>query len=362
MRIVVLSNIGLGLFKFRQELLKELCREHEVFFCIPRDEFVPPLERLGSIFVDNPWLERHGTNPVQEWKLFRFYVRRLKALSPDVVLTYTVKPNIYGGLACAHLGVPYIANVTGLGLGFGNGGLLQKTLLILYRLGLRKAQKVFFQNQDNLDFLVGRGVVSGNVELLPGSGVNLVQYPLLPYPSGDTVDFAFVARVMKEKGIDQYLDAAAAIRQRHPETRFHVCGFCEEAYEGQLKRLHSQGTVIYHGLVSDMVEIYKTISCTVLPTYYSEGLNNVLLESAACGRPIITTDRAGCREVIDDGVNGFIVRQQDSQDLIDKIERFLGLSVQKREAMGRLGRGKVEREFDREIVVRKYQEEIAKVK
>lgn len=251
-----------------------------------------------------------------------------------------------------------MANVTGLGTAIENGGLMQKISLALYKRGLRKAQKVFFQNTENRDFMVSKGVVKGPYDMLPGSGVNLNQYNVFPYPDGGTVDFVFIARVMKEKGIDQYLDAAKEIRKRHPETRFHICGFCEQNYEELLKELNDNGTVIYHGLVSDMTEIYKMISCTVHPTYYPECLSNVLLESAASGRPIITTDRSGCREVVEDGVNGYVVKQQDSEDLIEKIEKFLSLSVDARKAMGLAGRAKVEREFDRQIVIRKYKEEI----
>lgn len=362
MRVLILANIGLGLYKFRKELLEELVKENEVFFCIPNDEFVEPIKAIGCKFVDNPLLDRHGTNPVKELKLISFYKKVLRDIKPDIVFTYTIKPNAYGGMACASLGVPYVANVTGLGTSIENGGLMQKISLTLYNLGLRKAQKVFFQNTENRDFMVSHGVVKGPYDMLPGSGVNLDQYQVFPYPSGETLDFVFIARVMKEKGIDQYLDAAKEIRKRHPETRFHICGFCEQDYEETLKELNDDGTVVYHGLVSDMTEIYRMISCTVHPTYYPEGLSNVLLESAASGRPIITTDRSGCREVVDDGVNGFVVKQQDSQDLIEKIEKFLSLSVDERRAMGLAGRAKVEREFDRKIVVQKYMDEMSKPK
>lgn len=361
MRVLILANIGLGLYKFRRELLQELVKENEVFFCIPDDEFVKPIKAIGCKYINNMLLDRHGTNPVKELKLISFYKRVLREIKPDIVFTYTIKPNAYGGMACASLDVPYVVNVTGLGTSIENGGLMQKVSLTLYKTGLRKAQKVFFQNTENRDFMVNHGVVKGPYDMLPGSGVNLEQYQVFPYPNGDTVNFVFIARVMKEKGIDQYLDAAKEIRKRHPEVRFHICGFCEQDYEGTLKKLNDNGTVVYHGLVSDMTEIYKMTSCTVLPTYYPEGLSNVLLESAASGRPIITTDRSGCREIVEDGVNGYVVKQKDSQDLIEKIEMFLSLSVSEREEMGLAGRMKVEREFDRKIVIQKYLDEIDKI-
>ena len=358
MRILILANIGLGLYKFRRELIEELVKKNEVYFNLPYDDFVDPLTALGCHYIRNPYLNRHGTNPIKELNLVRHYYEVLKDIKPDIVFTYTIKPNVYGGFVCASLGIPYVANITGLGTPIENGGLLQKVSLILYRLGLRKAQMVFFQNTENRDFMVSHGIVKGTYDMLPGSGVNLNQYKLLPYPDADTVDFVFIARVMKEKGIDQYLDAAKVIRKRHPETRFHICGFCEQDYEGLLKELNNEGTVIYHGLVSDMNEIYKLVSCTIHPTYYPEGLSNVLLESAATGRPIITTNRSGCREVVVDGVNGFVIKQQDSEDLIEKIERFLNLNIDQRKAMGLAGRAKVEQEFDRQIVIRKYMNEI----
>ena len=362
MRVLILANIDMGLYKFRRELLEELVKENEVFFCVPAGEFVESIKRIGCKFVPCTLIERHGTNPIKELKLISFYKKTLKDIKPDIVFTYTIKCNAYGGMACASLGIPYVTNVTGLGTAVENGGLMQKITLTLYKMGLRKAQKVFFQNAENRDFMLKHGVVRGKYDLLPGSGVNLSQYEVYPYPDGETVDFIFVARVMKEKGIDQYLDAAKEIRQHHSECRFHICGFCEQDYEETLKRLTDDGTVIYHGLVSDMKPIYRMASCTVHPTYYPEGLSNVLLESAASGRPIITTDRPGCREVVEDGVNGYMVRQQDSQDLIEKIERFLSLSFDEHKAMGLAGRAKVEREFDRKIVIQKYLDEVEKIK
>jgi len=163
---------------------------------------------------------------------------------------------------------------------------------------------------------------------------------------------------MREKGIDQYLEAAEYLRKKYPNTRFHVCGFCEQAYEDRLKKLNDDGVVIYHGMVRDVKAARSNIHCTVHPTYYPEGVSNILLESAACARPIITTDKSGCREVIDDGVNGFMVKQRDTKDLIEKLEKFLFLSDDERKQMGLRGRRKVEKAFDRQIVVDKYVEEL----
>lgn len=358
MKILILANNDVGLYKFRKELIGEFLKEHEVFICLPDGKFVRELVTMGCEFVPCNILDRHGTNPIKELRLFSWYKKVLKDYKPDIVFTYTIKPNVYGGAACASQNIPYVVNVTGLGLAVENGGMLQRITLAMYRFGLRKAQKVFFQNSENRDFLLKHHVVKNSYDMLPGSGVNLVQYQVTDYPKSHTVDFAFIARIMREKGIEQYLDAAQYIRKKYPNTRFHICGFCEQNYKEKIEELVKQGIVIYHGLVRDMTEIYKMISCVVHPTYYPEGISNVLLESAACGRPIITTNRSGCREVVDDGVNGYVVREKDSKDLINKIEKFLNLSIDEKQKMGIAGRRKVEREFDRQFVIEKYVAEV----
>lgn len=359
MKVMILANNDMGLYKFRKELVEELNKNHEVFICLPYGELVDNLVEMGCIFIPCELLDRHGTNPVKELKLISWYKENLRKYKPDIVFTYTIKPNVYGGYACGKLGIPYVVNVTGLGTAVENGGVMQKITLTLYKAGLKKAQKVFFQNTENRGFMLKHGVVKGSYDMLPGSGVNLDQYTVTEYPNGDTIEFMFISRVMKEKGIDQYLEAAEYIKKKYPQTKFHICGICEKEYEGNLHEFQEKGIIIYHGLVSDIVAMHKKSSCTIHPTYYPEGLSNVLLESCACGRPIITTDRSGCREVVDDGVNGFIVKEKDSKDLIEKIEKFLGMSVNERKAMGLAGRMKVENEFDRKIVIDKYLKEIS---
>ena len=165
-------------------------------------------------------------------------------------------------------------------------------------------------------------------------------------------------KVMKEKGIDLYLEAAKYCREKYPYTRFHVCGHCEQAYTEILKELHENGTIIYHGRIDDIAGMHRISQCTIHPSYYPEGMSNVLLESCACGRPIITTNRAGCREIVDDGRNGFVVKPKDREDLIEKVEKFLALSTEERRNMGLAGRTKVEKEFDRKIVIGKYLREV----
>lgn len=357
-KVLFLVNHDVVIYNFRLELVEHLLADgHQVVISSPYGERIEDLKALGCEYREID-IARHGMNPVKELKLISDYKKLLDQVNPDMVFAYTIKPNIYGSVACRSRKVPCVTNITGLGTAVENGGLVQKITVLLYKYAFTKVQRVFFQNTENMQFFVDHKIALGKHGLLPGSGVNLQRFEVLEYPETDTVEFAFISRIMKEKGIDQYLEAAEYIISKYPNTVFHVCGFCEDAYEDKLKDLTDKGIINYHGMVRDIKGFLKGIHCTIHPTYYPEGLSNVLLESSACARPIITTDRSGCREVIDNGVNGYVVKQQDSQDLIEKIEKFLKLSVAERKAMGLAGRAKVEREFDRQIVVEKYLKEL----
>ena len=355
---MILANSDVGLYKFRKELIERLLEQYEVHIVLPYGSFVDELVQTGCFFHAAEFHGR-GTNPFHDIRLFFKFYSVMRNIRPDVVLTYTIKPNIYGGAAALLLRIPYIANITGLGTAVEIPGILSAITTTLYKLPMRKAKKVFFQNEANLEFMKSRNIVKDNYAILPGSGVNLQQYKILPFPKGETVDFVFVARVMKEKGIDQYLEAAEYISSKYPYTRFHICGVCSNDYKNILAEACRSKHVIYHGVVNDMLPIYEKITCTVHPTYYPEGMSNVLLESCAAARPIITTNRPGCREIVDDGVNGYIVREKDSADLIEKLELFLQQTPEQMEAMGMRGREKVVREFDRNIVIEKYLKEIS---
>ena len=356
-RILILANNDLGLYKFRKELLQELVKQYEVYISLPDGKFVSNLTNLGCKFINTP-INRRGTNPITDLKLFLRYIKILKKINPDVVLTYTIKPNIYGGIACRLLKTPYISNITGLGTALENKGLLQKIIVHLYKIALKKAKCVFFQNNENKQFFIDNNISVGKGRLIPGSGVNLEHFQVLDYPASDTIEFAFISRIMKEKGIEQYLEAAEYIKNKYPNTRFHICGFCEEDYQDILEEMQSKGIIVYQGVLDDVREILKITHCTVHPTYYPEGMSNVLLESAACGRPIITTNRSGCREIVDDGVNGCLVKPKDTLELIRRIEQFIALDFEEKRRMGLAGRKKVEKEFNRQIVVDAYLEEI----
>lgn len=357
--VLILVNHEIVIYNFRKELVERLLSEgHRVIISSPKGDKIDKLVKLGSEH-DEIDMNRHGINPTRELKLLKYYNNLMKKYNPDIVFGYTIKPNIHGAMAAKIHNIPFVANITGLGSAVENPGILQKITIQMYRMSFSKIQTVFFQNKENRQFFIDNNIAVDKHKLLPGSGVNLDYFYLQEYPSTDSsIEFVFISRIMKEKGIDQYLEAAKYITKKYPKTKFHVCGFCEEEYEGLLEEYQKRGIIKYHGMINDVRDILKRTHCTVHPTYYPEGLSNVLLESAASGRPIISTDRSGTRETIDDGVNGYLVKEKSSKDLIKKIEKFLYLSFDEKKQMGYKGRKKVEKEFNRDIVVENYLEEI----
>lgn len=357
-KIVILSNHDAYTYNFRKEIIQKLINEnYDVHIVLPYGEKVEHLKKMGCHFIDLP-LDRRGMNPLTDLKLLYNYYKIIKRIKPDAVMSYTIKPNVYGGIVCRKLRIPFFPNVTGLGSAVEKESISQKVLIQLYKTTFKTASCVFFQNQENRNFFKEKKIKINNYQVIPGSGVNLTHFSLLEYPPAETIEFIFISRIMKEKGIDQYIDAAKYIKKKYPFTRFHVLGFCEENYEEKLKQLEKENILQYHGMQSDVRKFHKISHCTIHPTYYPEGMSNVLLESAASGRPIITTNRSGCREVVNDYVNGYIVEQENSKDLIEKIELFLNISYEEKKAMGLAGRAKVMKEFDRKIVVDAYMEQI----
>lgn len=360
MKILIITNNDVGLYNFRRELVEELVQEHEVHICLPCGESIKKLTILGCIYHTYEF-DRHGTNPFAELRQISFYKNLLKTVRPDAVLTYTIKPNIYAGMACASMDIPYIANITGLGTAIENGGLMHKMLLLLYKWGLRKAQRVFFQNESNQQFMVSHGVVKGAHTLLPGSGVNLKEHKEEPYPENEEpLVFVNVGRIMRDKGANELLYAASIIRKEYPQTVFRVIGGFDGAYEEVIHSAQQSGDIEYLGYQPDVHAFLKEAHAIVHASYH-EGMSNVLLEAAACARPIIATDVAGCRETYDDGVSGIACKARDGEDLARAIREFITLSYEQKRAMGLAGRRKMEHEFDRAIVVRYYMDELEKV-
>lgn len=361
-KLLILANSDSAIFKFRTELIEELSKYFQIGIGIPFGIYMSEIQNKKYEFFDIH-INRHGLNPIEDSKLLFRYVKLIKDFQPDVVLQYTIKPNIYGSIACALRGVPCLCNITGLGSAVETPGLLQKMLILMYKVAMKKVHTIFFQNTHGLDFFKQHRL-GGDSQycLLPGSGVNLNRFVPIPYPKDETVRFVFVARIIKEKGIEEYLYAAERFKSEGYNAEFYICGSCEEEYEERLKELNERGVIIYKGLVKDMREIYKMMSCVVLPSYYPEGQSNVLLEGAASCRPLITTDHPGCREAVNDGVSGYLVKKQDAEDLYNKMLRIYQMSCNQREEMGLAGRTKVEQEFDRQIVIQRYIERIKMLK
>lgn len=298
---------------------------------------------------------RHGKNPLADLNLFLQYRRILKKERPDVVLTYNIKPNVYGGLACQSLKIHYLPNVTGLGTPVEIPGLMQKLTVQLYKLGVAGADCVFFQNEANREFFKIHDMLrtDARTRVLPGSGVDLQKYKLLPWHEGK-VHFLFVARVMKEKGIDLFL--AAAHRYASENVIFDICGACDDPKYLQI--LKNDKAVVYHGPQKDLIPYYEKCTCFLYPSYYPEGMSNVLLEAAASGRPVIAADRPGCRETLEDGQTGFLVPVNDIKAVLLATKKFLDMNEDQQCQMGKLGRKRIQENFDRQIVVRDYMEEI----
>lgn len=362
-RILILANHDLVIYNFRKELVKRLISEgYIVYISCPNGERISELESYGCIFIEVKHIDRHGKNPFNELMLLKEYTELIRKIKPLCVLTYTIKPNIFGAISSRKNNTACIANITGLGTAVEKKSMLQKITVGLYKYAFKNINTVFFQNQENMDFFINANISNEKrYKLLPGSGVNLEEFTYQEYPSSEAINFVFISRIMKEKGIDLYLQAATYIKNKYDNVDFHVCGFCEEDYERILEMYEKKGTIKYHGMIKDIKKTIGNMHCTIHPTYYPEGLSNVLLESSAIGRPIITTNRSGCREVVNEGKNGYLVRENDLDSLIDVIEKFLALNNEEREKMGKEGRKFVEQNFSRNIVIEKYLKTIKKI-
>lgn len=361
MKILILSNNAAGLYKFRKELLIDLISKgFEVYLSISPDEYSEKIREIGC-YILNTELDRRGTNPIKDFLLILAYRKYIKRIGPDVVLTYTIKPDIYGGLTCAFYNVPYISNVTGLGSSIENKGILRRLTLLLYKLALSNAEKVFFQNQANKDYFEKIGITEANSQLIPGSGVNLIENCYEPYPPEDgSLRFLFIGRIMKDKGIEELFECAKKVRADHKSVLFNIVGPCEEKYQEELQLLEKEGILKYFGQQDDVHSFMKTHHAIILPSYH-EGLSNVLLEAAACGRPVLATDIPGCRETYEDRVSGLGFSAKSTEALTEAVERFIQLPYAQKEEMGTEGRKKVEREFNRQIVVLAYTNEINEI-
>lgn len=365
--IVVAANSAWNVANFRKELIADLIESgHRVVVVAPDDGHADRVRRLGADFVPIA-VDSAGLSPFRDLRLLMNYRRVLKQVKPAAFLGFTVKPNIYGSLAAASLGIGVINNISGLGTAFMRAGLLQALVAGLYRVALRRSKTVFFQNRDDLDLFVSHRIVpSANSFLLPGSGVDLERF--LPQPNrpsdNHAIRFLMIARILRDKGVVEYVEAARVIRREFPDARFQILGSAAARNRSavpatDIERWKAEGIVEMLGETDDVRAFIVDCDCVVLPSY-REGLPRSLLEASAMARPIIASDVPGCRDVVVDGMTGFLCAVRSPSSLAAAMRRMIDLSAEERAAMGARGRARVEREFDARLVSRSYLEALAR--
>jgi len=368
--IALLTNNDDDVYCFRKELIEALIQEgYEMLISCPDG---PKFELMKDIpyIYDNPNIDRRGTNPVKDFGLMMHYRKLFKRYRPSVVLTYTAKPNVYASIAAHQLGIPVINNLTGLGSVVNESGIKKRFIMWLFKQAYKKSACMMFQNETNMNLAIEQGMVKGKYRLIPGSGVDTNRYPLQPYPDGGDgkngapVVFNYIGRILHDKGVDDYIEAAKRIRAEYPQTEFNMLGFIEPTeihYEQELKELGDQGVVIYRGSQKDVKPFIIRAHATIHPSTYGEGMSNVLQESASSGRFLITTNNPGCQETVEDEKTGYIYKGGDVDALVQTIERFLSMSNEERKMAGELGRKRMVEKFSRKIVIKAYQEEITRI-
>lgn len=362
-KIIINVNSAWNLVNFRAGLIFELIEAgYEVVAVAPSDDNVTRLELLGCRFVDLE-MDNQGTNPIRDLLLLWRYWKLLLKEKPDLCLFYTVKPNIFGSLASTFCGVPFINNVAGLGAVFISGNWLKRIVATLYKIALRNSNKVFFQNKDDLELFLKNKLVKPKVtDVLPGSGINLNYFSPLETNTDTTQNSSFkfllIARMLKDKGVVEYVQAARMLKGSGLKAEFALLGFLDVQNPAaisteQMNAWVKEGFVNYLGASDDVRDYIANSNCIVLPSY-REGTPRSLLEAAAMGKPIIATNAVGCKEVVVEGENGMLCEVKNSFDLASKMKDMLLLSEEQRKLMGQKGRLKMEKEYDEKIVIQKY--------
>lgn len=348
-RVLIICNNSGGLYSFRNELISNLIAGgNEVIAVTPRDDMIPELRKLGLKLIFLP-IDRRGINPQKDISLFMRYISILRKYKPSQVITYTIKPNIYGGFACRLLHISYAANITGLGTAFEKRGALRKIVTIMYKFSLKRAKVVFFENCENQQLFIDEKIVpSKKTCLLNGAGINLDHYYYQDYPMDTSeVRFLFIGRVMKEKGINELFKAMRMLRKNGMNCTLDVLGSYEENYESIIHKFESEGWLHYHGYQKDVRPFIRNCHCFVLPSWH-EGMANTNLECASSGRPIITSNIPGCKEAVVEG-SGFLCEPKDANSLYEAMKKMI--MEENREKMGRIGRKHMEDVFDKRKVV-----------
>lgn len=356
--IVLTVNAAWNIWNFRRALVAALLAEdHQVTILAPEDDSVAQLRSLGAGFRPLA-ISAKGLNPLEAPGLYRAYGAAFRALRPDCVLGFTIKPNLFGAMAARAQHIPFIPNVTGLGTAFLSGGLLQFVAERLYIRAFRGLPVVFFQNADDRDLFAARGLVTpAQARLLPGSGIDTDHFAPAPLPDGPPV-FLMIARLLRDKGVREYVDAARAIRATHPQAEFRLLGAVGAANRSAIGRAEldgwcREGIITYLGTAPDVRPAIAEAHCVVLPSY-REGAPRTLIEAAAMARPLITCDVPGCRAVVEDGRTGLLCAPRDADALAAAFMRFLALPAAEQAAMGAAGRAKMVAQYDQRHVIAAY--------
>lgn len=359
MKILILANSMGGLFRFRKELIERLLvygssveNEHknQIFVAVPEGEIINEIENIGCTYVKMQ-MDRRGINPFMDFKLLLRINKIIGQIKPDMIITYTIKPNIYGGILARLNKIPYAANITGLGTAFEKEGLLKLFITRLYKIALKSVQVIFFENEENRKAFVKLNIVPySKTYKLNGAGVNLEEFPLEELPGEKTIHFIFVGRLMKEKGIDELFGAMEHLHADGEECVLDVLGGFEEDYQSTIKKYQQAGWLHYYGYQYNVQDYIKRAHCAVLPSWH-EGMSNTLLEAGAMGRPLIVSDIPGCREAVVDKKSGYLVKVHSRDDLYDKMKNFLEISDERRKEMGRYSNKHIRENFNKRDVV-----------
>lgn len=365
LHVLATVNAAWNVWNFRRPVIAALLADgHRITVLAPPDDSVGKVEALGCRFVALK-MDQKGLNPVRDFALLRRLRAAFREHEPDVVLSFTIKNNNYGALAARSLGIPFIPNVSGLGTAFLSGGPLRWLAESLYRLAFAGLPTVFFQNCDDRDLFVGRKLVrSGQARLLPGSGIDLAHFAPAEYPPARAAPtFLMIARMLRDKGVHEFVEAARVVKARHPDARFQLLGAVDSQNRTAIDRAtvnewERSGAIEYLGICEDVREHIARAHCVVLPSY-REGAPRTLIEAAAMARPLIASDVPGCRSVVEDGVTGFLCEVRSGESLARACLRFLELPREAQIAMGAAGRSKMQREFDQAHVVEAYRQAIS---
>lgn len=360
MRIAIVLNSSWNIYNFRRGLIEELLKEgHTVLAIAPKDKYSNHLMTLGCEFYPVT-LEKKGSNPFKDIKYLGRLYRIYKKTKPDIILQFTIKPNIYGTLAASMLNIPVINNVCGLGTVFLREQLLSsKVARLLYKFSFRFPQKVFFQNQDDRSLFIKRRYINPSItDLVPGSGIPVEKFKSPGFKRNKVFRFLLIARLIYDKGILDYIEAIKILKSQGIDAQFSILGAIEEdanlgISKQQLNSWVEEGLVNYLGTSDNVAAIINESDCVVLPSY-REGTPRVLLEAASMSKPLIATNVPGCKQTIDNGENGFLCNVKDPKDLAHKMAMMLDLNDRELMVMGQKSRQKAEQEFDEKLVVRKY--------